>query len=271
MLLTLMVSEAWLPTPFFVSASEAPGTGENVTVRCESGNAALGLAITPVDGYTLIGTSAAGASPVHLRFNITAPFTANPSLVEVDPDSYSDITCYSISISESDALTRRHFASTGPVQLRASVLRARWPLVQDVIIHKAKNGEAKSAFGRYVDIWEHLFLGCNNNTEECPDSDKELALGFPDAVAYALRAGGLLNLTREIALTQPFEIQLSGTTHATFVADETWWYGAGAKAHFHDPAAISVTIGDAACRVLWVSSDGRLLPIFTLAGSLGKH
>lgn len=265
LLLTLMVSEAWVPTSFYVSASEAPGDGENVTVRCDSGNAALGLVITPVDGYTLTGTYAAAASPVHLNFSIIAPFTTNPIQVEVDPDSHSDITCYSISMSDSDALTRRHFASTGPVQLRASVLRARWPLVQDVIIHKAKNGEAKSAFGGYVDIWEHLFVGCKNNTDECPDSDKELALGYPDAVAYALRSSGVLNLTREIVLTQPFEIQLSGTTHATFVADETWWYGAGAKAHFHDPAAISVTIGDAACRVLWVSSDGRLLHVITPA------
>ena len=182
-----MVSEVWLPTPFLVSASVAPGVGESVVVRCESANEALGLVITPAGGHTLTSTS-----PLQLRFNITAPFTADPTRVDSDPDSYSDITCHASSAGEGP-YPRRHFASTLPVELRASVLRARWPLVQDVIVYKAKNGEARSSFaGAFINIWPALFIGCNNDTGLCPESDMEEALSYPTAVEYALDASGLL-------------------------------------------------------------------------------
>ena len=257
-----MVSEAWLPTPFLVTASVAPGVGENVTVVCESANEALGLVISPRYGYNLTDSS-----PLQLRFNITAPFTADTTLVDVEPDSYSDIECRASSVGVGP-VARRHFASTLPVGLRASVLRARWPLVQDAIVFKARNGQARSLFGsEFVDVWPALFAGCGNDTELCPENDMEAALELPGAVEHALVASGLLPdaaRLRNASRSRPFDMKLSGATHVTFVADETFWYRSGtAVRRVFSKEHTSVTVGGVACDVRWVSPDGRLLHVVT--------
>lgn len=262
--LTLMASEAWLPTPFIISADIAPGRGETVTVRCESLNPALRLVITPVAGYSFsLATLGPGATPPRLAFNVTALFTDDQAAIDNEPDSWSPIECAAVSVGDG-LFSRQHFVATLPVELRVSVLRARWPLLQDAIVHLAKDGLVKSAFQReFLDIRGELFVGCRNDTELCPQTDLEAALAVPEAVEYALNARGLLSGPQVMAnaRVRPFEMQLSGATHVTLVADALFWYTGAPTARFLNTTTVAVA--GVPCNVTWISADGRLLHMIT--------
>ena len=270
--LTLVASEAWLPTPFVISADIAPGRGETVTVRCESLNPALRLVVTPVAGYSfsLATLGGAAAPPPRLAFNVTALFTEDQAAIDNEPDSWSPIECSATSVGEG-LFARQHFASTSPVELRVSVLRARWPLLQDAIVHLAKDGLVKSVFERnFTDIHEELFIGCSNDTERCPPTDLEAALNVPEAVEYALNARGLLSGPQVMsnARARPFDMQLSGATHVTLVADALFWYKAGGGPTARFVNTTTVAVAGVPCNVTWISADGRLLHMITPSISL---
>jgi hypothetical protein len=139
----LVVSDAWPPTRFLLAPSEPPGVGETVTLVCEPGDDGSGVVVTPVGGYTLVGPLAAAPT---LEFNVSSPFAADQSgLVLPAALARGSLVCTATS-SVTGQYARPAFSVTPPLTVRLALLPARWPLLQDVLIH-VDGGTVLSSFG----------------------------------------------------------------------------------------------------------------------------
>lgn len=264
----LVASDAWLPTPFLVTSDLPPGTLETVTVSCSvSLNTALGVVVSPPGGYTFNSSSLGGPTVrPRLLFNITAPFSADQALLDdgAAPD-WGVVTC-SASSRSTGMFARPVFGTpaTRCVSMQVFRLPVRWPLIQDAIVHAAKDGSARSVFDAgYTDIYTDLMGGCNDTAPVgsfCPDSP-EAALDNGELVDRVLASKGLGDPSRArnaSASGRVFSMDLSGSTHLTLVADSVFWYG---NDHARFVEGVRVSIGGIPCNVTWVR--GRLMHVIT--------
>ena len=139
------------------------------------------------------------------------------------------INCWTVDASAETA--RPNYRFTQPIVHPVVVLRARWPLIQDAIVHLGAEGLAKSGFNStFVNISAAL-TNCSAYsrapTDECGDITPNEALNDSAAVKHALTVAGFLDTSwaREEAAKRRFVISLSGSTPVTLIGDQSFWLG----------------------------------------------
>ena len=271
----LLVSEAWPPSSLVVSV-QLPLAPPSVTPSCSAGSyfdvgptQLLVMVATPPP--TVLAFDATTTTIVNTTFLVTAVFNGAASTASTES---AWVTC--------------NIAAGGQVwtaTLGVTVLRTRWPLLQDAVVH-LPGGLLTSVWAASPLNATAAVLGpCLNVSDSSVASggagdalswtDAALRNGTVVACALAALAAELSLSSHSISSSGAFGLTLSGATRLTLVADAKSWYtsdpssdallrGDAAWPGLHPFDASSVVyIGGTACTVEWISPDGFLMQIVT--------
>ena len=240
-----------------------PNAGEVVTLVCVARDVASAvdgapsavqqLRVSPSTGYVFDANS----PTLTYNFQVAADLTGDASIVAAFPISNASVVCTTTSRGSDNP----YYARSASV-IEATLLRASWPLLQDVVVHFS-GGLTRSAWSHEtVDLGPSItayITACYANpyAPSCPDTST--VLDDPTFVETVIAS---LNL-RPGAPGSAFAVTLTGQTPMTLVADTTFYaktLGTAASKFTQDT---EVLLGGIPCNVSWVSNDGSILHLIT--------